>query len=52
MMFALDVKITTSILKLTLKDRFNFLVKGKTLEESLMLSSKTYNLFFSDLDII
>ena len=52
MMFDLDNSTAKNIFTLTLKNRFNFLVKGKTLEESNMLSTKSFNLFFSDIDIV
>ena len=52
MMFDLENSIAKNIFTLTLKNRFNFLVKGKTLEESNMLSTKSLNLFFSDIDIV
>jgi hypothetical protein len=35
-----------------LKDRFNFLVKGRTAEDTGMLASTRFNLFFSDMDIV
>ena len=52
MMFDLNIERTKDILTFTFKDRFNFLVKGKISEESKMLSTKSFNLFFSDIDII
>lgn len=51
-MFQLDVNIRKSMLTIKLKNRFNFLVKGKTLEENEMLSKKNFNLFFGDIDIV
>jgi hypothetical protein len=35
-----------------LKDRFNFLVKGRNPEDTEMLASTRFNLFFSDMDIV
>ena len=35
-----------------LKNRFNFLVKGKSERETIYLSKKTYNLFLGDMDFI
>lgn len=51
-MFDLDATIKKNKLTIILKDRFNFLVKGKTPEENEMLSKKNFNLFFGDLDIV
>ena len=51
-MFDLDANIKKNKLTIILKDRFNFLVKGKTLEENEMLSKKKFNLFFGDIDIV
>lgn len=36
----------------SIKDRFNFLVKGKTADETKMLSWVNFNFFFGDLDIL
>ena len=51
-MFDLDSNINKNIFTLTLKNRFNFLIKGKSDEENNLLSNKTFNLFFSDTDFI
>ncbi len=48
----LNINFNRNSLAITLKNRFNFLVKGKTKEETKDLSNKNFNLFFGDLDII
>ena len=51
-MFDLNVNIKKNKSTIILKDRFNFLVKGKTPEENEMLREKSFNLFFGDIDIV
>lgn len=51
-MFDIDHKINKGIFTLTIKERFNFLVKGKTVEETEMLSLINFNYFFGDMDIV
>ena len=51
-MFDLEGYIPKTILTLKLKNRINFLVKGKTVQETKMLSNIKFNLFFGDLDIL
>lgn len=51
-MFDLEGYIPKTILTLKLKNRINFLVKGKTVQETKMLSKIKFNLFFGDLDIL
>ncbi|MEO8763518.1 MAG: hypothetical protein ABI416_04485 [Ginsengibacter sp.] len=47
-----SVKPGKRLLRLKIKDRFNFLVKGRDIDESKMLSGIDFNMFFSDLDIV
>ena len=51
-MFELQSKTTKNIFTHTLKDRFNFLIKGKSTQENNLLCNKKFNLFFSDTDFI
>ena len=44
--------IKTRLLRLKIKDRFNFLVKGKDADHTAMLSDIDFNMFFGDLDIV
>lgn len=51
-MFEMTYYQKKGLCSITLKNRFNFLVKGKTIKENDMLSNLNFNLFFGDLDII
>ena len=44
------VKYPRTILKLNFKERFNFLVKGKTEIETRALSKLNYNFYLADMD--
>jgi hypothetical protein len=52
LMFDIPTGLNKRLLKTSVKDRFNFLVKGKTQEETKMLSEKEFNFFLGDLDIV
>jgi hypothetical protein len=49
-MFELSFNCRRKGINLKVKNRFNFLVKGKTKEETSRLSTKDFNFFFGDLD--
>jgi hypothetical protein len=49
-MFEISCNCKKSGINLVLKNRFNFLVKGKTKEDTEMLSSLNFNFFLGDLD--
>lgn len=51
-MFEIETSAKKIKSRIKLKDRFNFLVKGKTSEENDMLSKNKFNLFFGDIDIV
>jgi hypothetical protein len=53
MMFDLpSCKIKNDVLRLKIKDRFNFLVKGKDADYTNTLSGINFNMFFGDMDIV
>ena len=52
LMFNLPVQVRSKLLRLEIKDRFNFLVKGKSAESTTMLSNTDFTFFFGDLDIL
>jgi hypothetical protein len=52
LMFDLPARLNKRLLKVSVKDRFNFLVKGKTPEETKMLSEKDFVFFLGDMDIV
>jgi hypothetical protein len=51
-MFSGAFKIKKRIFRLRIKNRLNFLVKGKTLEITTQLSKVDFNFFFGDLDMV
>lgn len=52
LMFEIPSEKSNYGISLRIKDRFNFLVKGKTPAETEMLSDRQFSLFLGDLDII
>ena len=52
LMFDIPTKLSKRFFKLSVKNRFNFLVKGKTPEETTILSEKDFVFFLGDLDIV
>jgi hypothetical protein len=51
-MFDIEGLLQQSLTQITIKNRFNFLVKGKTPEETMMLSKKSFQLFLGDTDFV
>jgi hypothetical protein len=52
LMFDSTFKIKKRIFRLRIKNRLNFLVKGKTMEDTNQLSKINFNFFFGDLDMV
>ncbi len=52
LMFDIYGKLKRKKNQLSFKEKFNFLVKGKSQEDTKMLSQTNFNLFFGDLDIV
>ena len=52
MMFGLEGSVKRGLTTIVINNRFNFLVKGKSTQDTRILSEKTFNLFLGDTDFI